>query len=37
MNNYLKEKDLRANITKINDQIQNQKSLLTNKESKYNE
>ena len=37
MNSYLKEKDLRANITKINDQIQNQKTLLTNKEAKYNE
>ena len=37
MNNFLKEKDIRANIKKINDQIQNQKSLLTSKEAKYNE
>ncbi len=37
MNNYLKEKDLRANITKLNDQIQSQKSLLVSKEAKYNE
>ena len=37
MNNYLKEKDIRANITKINDQIQSQKSLLVSKEAKYNE
>ncbi len=37
MNSYLKEKDIRANIKKINDQIQNQKTLLTSKEAKYNE
>ena len=37
MNNYLKEKEIRSSIKKINDQIQNQKSLLISKESKYNE
>ena len=33
----LKEKEIRANIKKITDQIQNQKSILLTKESKYNE
>ena len=37
MNNYLKKKDIRSSVKKINDQIQSQKSLLINKESKYNE
>ena len=37
MNSYLKEKDIRANIKKINEQIQGQKTLLTSKEAKYNE
>ena len=37
MNNYLKEKDIRSSIKKINDQTQSQKSLLITKESKYNE
>ena len=37
MNSYLKEKDTRATIKKINDQIQGQKLLLTSKEAKYNE
>ena len=37
MTNILKEKDIKANIKKINDQIQNQKSLLVSKEAKYSE
>ena len=37
MNNYLKEKDIRSSIKKINDQIQSQKSILITKEAKYNE
>ena len=37
LNINLKEKEIRANIKKITDQIQNQKSILLTKESKYNE
>ena len=33
----LKEKEIRANMKKITDQIQNQKSVLLTKEAKYNE
>ena len=37
LNINLKEKDIRSNMKKITDQIQNQKSILLTKESKYNE
>ena len=37
LNINLKEKEMRANMKKINDQIQNQKSVLIAKESKFNE
>ena len=37
LNITLKEKEIRANMKKITDQIQNQKSILLTKESKYNE
>ena len=37
LNINLKEKEIRANIKKITDQIQYQKSILLTKESKYNE
>ena len=37
LNITLKEKEIRANMKKITDQIQNQKSMLLTKESKYNE
>jgi len=37
LNITLKEKEIRSNMKKISDQIQNQKSILLTKESKYNE
>ena len=37
LNINLKEKEIRSNMKKITEQIQNQKSVLLNKESKYNE
>lgn len=37
LNITLKEKEIRANMKKLTDQIQNQKSILLTKESKYNE
>ncbi len=33
----MKEKEIRSTMKKISDQVQNQKSILMNKESKYNE
>ena len=37
LNLNLKEKEIRSNMKKITDQIQNQKSILLSKEAKYNE
>ena len=37
LNINLKEKEIRSTMKKISDQVQNQKSILMNKESKYNE
>ena len=37
LNINLKEKEIRSNMKKITDQIQNQKSILLTKEAKYNE
>lgn len=37
LNINLKEKNIRSNMKKITEQIQNQKSILLAKEGKYNE